>query len=101
MRLAGLSMLVVAGLFVMGACGWHLRADWHALQRSQARFEATVSEGGDLRDVFVAYAAQDIHRANALAEGLGVLAGALLTGIGVHGICTLSAGSDGRRRARG
>jgi len=41
----------------------------------------------DLREVFVAWAAQDIHRVNLAADGTWFLLGALLMGLGVHGLC--------------
>jgi len=42
-----------------------------------------------LRDLAIAEAAENRHRINCFAEGIGVLLGGVILSIGVHGICTL------------
>jgi hypothetical protein len=42
-----------------------------------------------MSELFVAQAAENRHRINCFAEGLGVLLGMGIAAIGIHGICTL------------
>jgi hypothetical protein len=39
--------------------------------------------------LFIAQSLQQSFRMNCFADGVGVLLGALLTAIGLHGLCTL------------
>jgi hypothetical protein len=39
--------------------------------------------------LFIAQAAENRHRINCFAEGIGVLFGMEIAAIGIHGICTL------------
>lgn len=82
-----LTAIVVLGVLVVVVCAYHLAQDWAALQTAQASFERLSAGGADLRALFVADARQTIHRTNCFAEGVGLLLGAILAAIGVHGLC--------------
>jgi hypothetical protein len=41
-----------------------------------------------MRELSIAGAAEERHRINCFAEGVGVLLGGAITAIGIHGICT-------------
>ena len=47
------------------------------------------ARGGDLREIVIAQGFDSIYRLNCFADGVGLLLGALLFGLGVHGLCTL------------
>jgi hypothetical protein len=60
------------------------------LDDSYRRYRQVVSTPAPkLEDLFVAEAAQNIHRINCFAEGVGVLLGGVMTAIGLHGLATL------------
>ena len=82
-------LLVAPGAAVMGAFGWLALRDWAQLQAAYARFHAAAAAQAGLRALFAAYAAQDIHRTNLFADGTWSLLGALLAGIGIHGLCVM------------
>ncbi|MBI3944963.1 MAG: hypothetical protein HY321_03525 [Armatimonadetes bacterium] len=63
--------------------------DWPLLQDAMAAYTLRVREGADLRALFVAEASQDVHRINVFCEGVWGLLGAILAGIGLHGIALL------------
>ena len=86
-RLALILLLIVPGLAAMAVCGYYLLGDWSALNATHARFEALVAQNADLRRLFIVDAQEDMHRINAFAEGVGFMLGALLAGLGVHGLC--------------
>jgi hypothetical protein len=78
----------------MAVCGYHLLRDWAALIAAFARLERAASSG-DLREIVIAQGYDSIYRTNCFADGVGLLLGALLFGLGVHGLCVL-AGSPQR-----
>ncbi len=82
-----LSVIVVAGLLAVGVCANYLRLDMAALNANWARFEKLAMSAADLRSLFLADARQNAFRINAFADGIGVLLGAILAAIGVHGLC--------------
>lgn len=61
--------------------------DWGQLQADYDHLRAVSASDANLREVFVAREAQDIHRVNLAADGTWFLLGALLMGPGVHGLC--------------
>jgi hypothetical protein len=83
--------VVVPGVAAVLVCGYFLFQDWAALSAAFTRFEQTAARGTDLRDVFVAQSFQETYRINCFADGVGVLLGAILAAIGLHGLCTLPA----------
>jgi len=82
-------LLIVPGLAVMGVCGYYLLCEWSALNATHGRFESLLAQNADLRRLFIVAAQEDLHRINAFAEGVGFLLGALLAGLGVHGLCVM------------
>lgn len=65
---------------------YYALVDWAALQKAYANYSQVVASGADLRAVFVAESAQNIHRINLFAEGVWALLAAILAAIGLHGI---------------
>ena len=95
MRAAALWLLVVLpGVAAVLVCGYFLSLDWHALQSAYARFEAQVRSGGDVYAIQVTSATDLIYRINCLGDGLGVMLGAVLASIGIHGLCLLPSRSQ-------
>jgi hypothetical protein len=86
MRVLLLTAIVVAGVLVMATSGYYLLQDWAALRTAYARFERLMGGSADLRALFIAEAQQDAFRINCFAEGIGVLMGAILVAIGLHGL---------------
>jgi hypothetical protein len=84
-----LLFIVLPGVATVCVCGYFLFSDWAALSAAFTRFERVAAGNGDLRSVFIAQSLQQTYRINCFADGLGVLLGAILAAIGVHGLCTL------------
>jgi hypothetical protein len=90
MRHAALiGFIVLPGVATMVVSGAYLLQDWFALRAAVARFEQVAASDAELPVLFVAEAKQNLHRINCFAEGVGVLLGAILVAIGIHGLCTL------------
>src|SRR5947209_8531243 len=89
MRIFMLVGVTLLGVVVVLVSGYYLLLDWAALRAAYARFELLASRSADLNALFVAEARQNIHRLNCFAEGMGVLLGAILAAIGLHGLCLL------------
>jgi hypothetical protein len=88
MRKAALFLLVVLpGFAAVVVCGYYLFQDWAALISAFARLERVTQSGGDLRSVVVAQAYDNVYRINCFADGVGVMLGAILFAIGLHGLC--------------
>jgi hypothetical protein len=88
-RLTLLILLVLPGGAAIAVCGYYLLRDWAALGASFARLERLVAGSGDLRGIVAADALQNAYRINCFAEGVGLMLGGLLVGIGIHGLCLL------------
>jgi hypothetical protein len=98
--------VVLPGAAAVAVCGRYLMLDWSALAAAFTRFERLEHDGADLRSLFVAHAYEQTYRINCFADGVGLMLGAVLTAIGLHGLCAPepgSARSDGtvRREAVG
>jgi len=92
MRRTALWLFVVApGVAAIFVCGYYLFSDWAALNVAYARFERVASEGGDLRALFLAQSLDQVFRINCFADGVGVMLGAILAALGVHGLCVMTA----------
>ncbi|HUT76019.1 MAG TPA: hypothetical protein VM221_14425 [Armatimonadota bacterium] len=89
-RWALVMFLILPGLAVMLVCGCYLLPEWSALNATHVRLEGLIAQNADLRRLFIVDAQEDLHRINAFAEGVGFLLGALLAGLGVHGLCVIS-----------
>ncbi len=81
--------VVLPGLAAVVVSGYYLFQDWSALISAFGRFEKAAAAGADLRSLYVAGALDHVYRLNAFADGVGVMLGAVLFGIGIHGLCTL------------
>ena len=95
-RIILLLFLVVPGVMVTAVCIHYALLDWAQLQTAYNEFHRQAAIGAGMRDLFVAEAAQNIHRLNLFADGVWALLGAILAGIGIHGLCLLPARSAAR-----
>lgn len=93
-RLILLLLLIVPGVMVTAVCIHYALLDWNQLQPSYNKFQWQVGIGAGMRDLFITEAAQNIHRLNLFADGVWALLGAILAGIGIHGLCLLPAKSS-------
>jgi hypothetical protein len=97
MRHVALVVLVILpGLLAVIASGYYLTVDWPALQASRGRCDQAVTRHADTSELFAAHAKEEAHRFNVFAEGVWLLLGAILAGVGIHGLCLLP---RGRRHA--
>ena len=83
-------LLIVPGVIVVVLCTQYAQKDWAQLQAAYQHFRALAEANASLRAIIVAEAAQNAHRLNLFAEGTGMLLGALLAGLGIHGLCTMA-----------
>jgi hypothetical protein len=90
--------VVLPGLTAIVVCGQYLFSDWSALITAFARFERAAASG-DVRSLAVAQYLDSVYRINAFADGVGVMLGAILFGIGMHGLCLLPAAQLAEQRA--
>ncbi|MCY7282016.1 MAG: hypothetical protein LH679_00965, partial [Cyanobacteria bacterium CAN_BIN43] len=69
--------------------------DWAMLTVSHQNYQKlAASPASTLRDLAIAEAAENRHRINCFAEGVGALLGGIILSIGIHGICTLPTQPD-------
>ena len=83
MRLGALLAVTLAGLAAVAVSGYYLSQDWAALNAAYARCEKLTMS---------AEAHQNACRINCVADGVGVLLGAILAAVGLHGLCLLCGG---------
>ncbi len=82
--------VVLPGLGTSALSGYYLLPEWAALDAAYQRYRQVIeSPSSTQKDLLIAQTAQDIHRINCFAEGVGLLLGAVVFSIGIHGICTL------------
>jgi hypothetical protein len=80
--------VVLPGLTAIVVCAEYLFSDWSALITAFARFERAAASG-DARSLAVAQYLDSVYRINAFADGVGVMLGAILFGVGLHGLSLL------------
>lgn len=80
---------VVPGLAAVGVSGYYVLQDWASLNRAFSNWERVVRSGGSERALDVAANYESVFRINCFADGVGVLLGAILLAIGIHGLCLL------------
>ena len=81
---------MLPGVALVGSSAYYLFPDWAALDASHRNYQKLAQDSNStLRDLAIAEAAENRHRINCFAEGIGVLLGGVIFSIGVHGICTL------------
>ena len=102
-RLVLVLLLILPGLMAVGVFGWFAVQDWGALQEAYRHYRAVAASDPSMQALFAAHAQQDIRRTNLFAEGVWAMLGAILVGIGVHGLCvmpqrlTRQSNMDGRK----
>ena len=91
MRILVLLVLVVLPGFAAGSySAYYTLIDWAALGVAHQRYvEVAKLPNATLKDLAIAEAAENRHRLNCFAEGVGVLLGGVIMAVGVHGLCTL------------
>lgn len=82
-------LIILPGVAAVLVCGYFLSLDWPALQAAYSRFEIEAQSSGDLRSLHAATASDLIYRINCLGDGVGLMLGAVLAAIGLHGLCVL------------
>jgi hypothetical protein len=87
--LALLVLVVLPGVAFMGISSFYLFPEWATLTASHQQYQTLAASGASERDLSIAQAAENRHRLNCFAEGVGVLLGGVIAAIGIHGICTL------------
>ena len=88
--LALLILVVLPGAVLTGISTYYLFPEWGVLDNSYRNYQKLAQTStSSVRDLSVAEAAENRHRLNCFAEGVGVLLGGVIVAIGVHGICTL------------
>ncbi|MBV9868828.1 MAG: hypothetical protein JO316_26075 [Abitibacteriaceae bacterium] len=80
---------VLPGYVAVAVSGYYLLQDWASLNRSFARWEHLARTSHDMHALIIADTYQHAFRINCFADGVGVLLGALVAAIGVHGLCLL------------
>lgn len=85
-----LLFVVLPGLGASAVSAYYLFPDWTALDNSHRNYQRIAqSPASRERDLSIAQAAENRHRINCFAEGMGVLLGGVIMAIGIHGLCTL------------
>jgi len=86
-----LLLVVMPGFSASAVCAYYLIPEWAALTASYQNYRR-VSEAPSAAEkeiLIAAKTAQEIHRINCFAEGVGLLLGGIIVSIGIHGFCTL------------
>jgi hypothetical protein len=82
--------VIVPGLFFAGISTYYLFPEWAALDASHRQFSQLARRPtATLNQLLVAQSAENRHRTNCFAEGIGVVGGGIMAAIGVHGLCLL------------
>lgn len=82
-------LLVVPGLVITAICCYYALQDYGQLVAAYRNFNTQASTSNNLRVIFTSYAIQDIHRMNVFADAVWALLGAILAGLGLHGLCVM------------
>ncbi len=89
MRIFALGLVTTIGVISSWVSGYYVLQDWAALNMYYARFEQLSMSNADMRSLFISEANQNAFRINCFADGVGVLLGAIVAAIGIHGLCLL------------
>ncbi|HEY9654166.1 MAG TPA: hypothetical protein V6C50_01625 [Crinalium sp.] len=88
--LALLVLVVLLGAMSTAVSTYSLFPEWVVLGTSYQNDQTLAQRStASVRDLNVAQAAENRHRLNCFAEGVGVLLGGVITSIDIHSICTL------------
>ncbi len=83
--------VVVPGIAATSLSIYYLIPEWAVLDASYKNYQMVAkSPSSTIRELSIAEAAENRHRINCFAEGVGVLLGGTIAAIGIHGICTQS-----------
>ncbi|MFB2981975.1 hypothetical protein [Microseira sp. BLCC-F43] len=83
--------VVLPGLAATSLSAYYLFPEWKALEASFKSYEKLAkSPAATIEQLSIAQAAENRHRINCFAEGVGVLLGGVILAIGIHGICAQS-----------
>lgn len=89
-RLSLLLFVILPGLTVTSVSLFYMFPEWIALEASHQNFKQVAQNpASSLTEVYIAQAAENRHRINCFAEGVGVLFGLSIFAIGVHGMCLI------------
>ncbi len=80
---------IIPGLASAIVSGAYLLPEWAALDNAHRNLTKIAQTNPSVPAILVAQAAEDRHRINCFAEGMGVLVGGIWMAIGVHGLCLL------------
>ncbi|HCF28190.1 MAG TPA: hypothetical protein DEV81_13540 [Cyanobacteria bacterium UBA11049] len=80
--------VVLPGIAATSLSTYYLIPEWAVLEASYKNYQQMAkSPSSTMRELSIAEAAENRHRINCFAEGVGVLLGGVITAIGIHG-CT-------------
>lgn len=90
-RYLSLLLLVVApGIATTIISLSYMFPEWKALDASYQNYtQVAKSPNRTVQDLLIAQAAENRHRINCFAEGIGAILGLAIASIGIHGICIL------------
>jgi hypothetical protein len=76
------------GVATAGISLYYLFPEWAVLDSSYRNYAKIAKlKTTTINELSIAQAAENRHRINCFAEGVGVLLGGIMAGIGIHGIC--------------
>ena len=85
-----LSTTVISGLATTIISGYFLLIEWATLTQAHQNFKRVSQQyHPQIEAISIAEAAENRHRINCFAEGVGVLLGGIWFSIGIHGLCTM------------
>jgi hypothetical protein len=85
-----LFLVVLPGFSASAVCAYYLMPEWAALTASYQNYRrVSESPSASEKEILIAKTAQEIHRINCFAEGVGFLLGGTIFSIGIQGICIL------------
>lgn len=80
--------VIVPGIAATSLSAFYLLPEWVVLEASYKNYQQMAkSPNSTMRELSIAPSAENRHRINCFAEGVGVLLGGVITAIGIHG-CT-------------
>jgi hypothetical protein len=88
--IALLLLVVLPGFLASAVCAYYLIPEWATLTASYQNYRrVSESPAAGEKEILIAKTAQEIHRINCFAEGVGFLLGGIMVSIGIQGICLL------------
>lgn len=97
-RYLSLLLLVVApGMATTIISLSYMFPEWKALDASYQNYTQVANSNSKVQDLLIAQAAENRHRINCFAEGIGAILGLVIFAIGIHGICSLKSNNSSHR----